>query len=71
MRIMIFFAIACVCSAAPAFVGVMASSKQILFAVRESASAPTSWLSIGAQIGEFVVFSYDAKAESLILKKGG
>jgi hypothetical protein len=64
-------AIACVSSAAPEFVGVVASSKQTLFAIRESESAPARWLSIGAQIGEFVVFSYDAKAESLVLKKEG
>ena len=70
MRIIIFLAIACLSNAAPEFVGLMTNGRQTLFAVRERESTPASWISIGAQIGEFVVFFYDAKAELLVLKKG-
>lgn len=70
MRIMMFLAFACAGSAAPEFVGVMASGKETLFAVRENESASATWLSIGAKIGEFAVVAYDAKAELLTLKKG-
>ena len=70
MRILMFLAIACVCRAAPEFVGVMAAGRQTLFAVREREATPARWLSLGAQIGEFVVLSYDAKTESLVLRKG-
>ena len=70
MRLMLYLALVCAASAAPEFIGVMAAGSQTLFAIRERESAPATWLALGARVGEFVVFSYDTKTESLVLKQG-
>lgn len=52
------------------FVGVLAGPTLTLFAVRESPTQPTRWVSVGEPFGAFVVKAYDAGTESLTVQKG-
>jgi hypothetical protein len=49
------------------FVGVMTDSAHKLFAVRDSQSGKSRWVSFGDEVAGFVVRSYDANSETLTL----
>ena len=67
----IIVAITATCGAAEMqFIGFIADSKQMLFAVRVEESAPVRWVGIGQSIGGYVVAAYDSKSESLVLRSG-
>ena len=53
------------------FSGLMASAGDTTFQLRDRAAGTSRWLSLGGQFGGFVLTSYDAAHETVVLTKGG
>jgi hypothetical protein len=58
------------CLAAPEFLGVLTSGEKIYVALRDEAVTNPVWIPIGGNMGDYVVDSYESKAETLLLKRG-
>jgi hypothetical protein len=53
-----------------AFVGVISVGPDSLFAIRAEEASPARWMRLGDNAGGFVVSAYEAKSETLTLRKG-
>jgi hypothetical protein len=53
------------------FVGILATSKTTHFALGETTSGRTDWVTVGGSFGGYTVASYEKKDETLVLRRDG